>query len=723
MKPELLAPAGSLETFFAALEQGADAIYIGLKDFSARALAPNFSLTEVEAMVDWCHRRGRRLYIALNSLIKEAELPQLAATLAALRELRPDALIIQDLGVYYLARRLAPELPLHASTLLTLHNSAGVAQAAALGFKRVVLARELTLTELAQIRRQTDLELEIFVHGALCYSLSGLCLLSSFLGGRAATRGRCTQPCRRLYRYRDEAGYILSPSDLSALELVPQLAALGINALKIEGRMKSGEYVSRVVQAYRLVLDAAPAQLAEALAAARELVARTYSRRTTTGFFTSAQPSDLVKPSATGNIGQLVGRIDQITPEGGQVVLAVPVAVGDRLRLQDSASGERAAFTLKSLYQDGRRVAAAAPGQTVTLGLPEPAPVDTLIYKVGETTPEGSRSTKKWREQLFQSAPPPKIQLPDGEALLRDLLLPRQSPGRHPKPQPPLIYWRLRTVAEALKAREFELEPMILDLTEENFAAFFQEKPAWRRLKRLIWALPPIIWEKQLPFYRQALVTLLAGGWHRFQVANLGHFFLLQEAWRTARQQRQDSKVAATVARPRAGIKEQAPPPLPPPYLLGDYSLPCLNRAAFAAWRDLGLAVVTLAVEADRDTLARLAAALPPAEVLLYLYAHLPLMISRIPLPPDKPGLRLLSPQGEELRLLARHGLTYVLADRPYQLPPAVPEWRRWGWHRFLIDVRRSGLPVFKLKDLKFRLLRGLKLPPGATFNYYRRLD
>ena len=292
--------------------------------------------------------------MALNALVKEGERRELVETLAALNQIGPDALIIQDLGVYHLARRHFPGLPLHASTLMTMHNSQAVAQAAAMGFKRVVLARELTLTEMAAICRQAQVELEVFVHGALCFCFSGLCLFSSFLGGRAATRGRCTQPCRRLYQYGQESGYVLSPSDLSGLELIPQLEALGITSIKLEGRMKSGEYVARVVQAYRLVLDASPNSRLQALAEARELLARTYSRRTTAGFFLGSRPQELLAPQDTGNIGLFLGKITGIEESRATLRLLEPVSTGDRLRLHDAASGDRQAFTLKELSWQGK---------------------------------------------------------------------------------------------------------------------------------------------------------------------------------------------------------------------------------------------------------------------------------------------------------------------------------------------------------------------------------
>ncbi|HEX9716075.1 MAG TPA: peptidase U32 family protein, partial [Desulfurivibrionaceae bacterium] len=192
-KTELLAPVGSLESFFAALENGADAVYCGLKDFSARAKAKNFTVPEVEKMTVHAHRQHRRLYIALNTLIKEKELPQLVGILADLAGIGIDGLIIQDLGVWRLAKNHFPQLPLHASTQLAVHNAAGVRMLEQMGFTRAVLARELSLTEIGAIRQQSTIELEHFVHGALCFSVSGQCLFSSAVSSMSGNRGRCAQ--------------------------------------------------------------------------------------------------------------------------------------------------------------------------------------------------------------------------------------------------------------------------------------------------------------------------------------------------------------------------------------------------------------------------------------------------------------------------------------------------------------------------------------------------
>ncbi|MDH3393146.1 MAG: U32 family peptidase, partial [Desulfobulbaceae bacterium] len=262
---ELLAPAGGLESFFAAIEAGADAVYCGLNDFSARAKAKNFTLAEVAGLTAYSHQHDRKLYVALNTLVKELELPHLVETLAALEEIGIDGVILQDLGVWRLIRDHFPGLALHASTQMTVHNVAGVKMLERMGFERAVLARELSVQEIGVIRQQTSIELEHFIHGALCFGISGQCLFSSYLNGTSGNRGRCAQPCRRRYLYHEQPGYYFSTNDFCAIEFLPQLIKAGVMSFKIEGRMKSAEYVGKVVEAYRLMLDAPPARRKEVL--------------------------------------------------------------------------------------------------------------------------------------------------------------------------------------------------------------------------------------------------------------------------------------------------------------------------------------------------------------------------------------------------------------------------------------------------------------------------
>ncbi len=270
--PELLAPAGSINVFESAIEAGADAVYIGAPALNARALSRDFTLAEIAAMINFAHRRDVKLYLAANSLMKENEIPQALETLASLEELEPDALIIQDLGVFHLCKKYFPGLRLHASTLLGAHNSLAVRRFAGMGFDRVVLARELTVKEIGAIARSSRAELEVFIHGALCFSYSGLCLFSSYLGGKSGLRGRCVQPCRRRYHWNqrgDRPGYFFSMNDLSGIDQVHMLQKAGVSSLKIEGRLRSAHYVSSVVKAYRMVIDAGPGDR-NSLADARE---------------------------------------------------------------------------------------------------------------------------------------------------------------------------------------------------------------------------------------------------------------------------------------------------------------------------------------------------------------------------------------------------------------------------------------------------------------------
>ncbi len=382
-KPELLAPCGSLEAFFAAMESGADAVYAGLREFSARARAKNFTLGQMARMLAYAHQRGRKIYITLNTLVKEQELPQLVETLAELARLRVDGVIVQDMAVARLVKNYFPSIPLHASTQMTIHNLPGVKLLEEYGFERVVLARELQLADIAAISAQTSAELEIFVHGALCFCVSGQCHFSSLLGGHSGNRGRCAQPCRRLYNHRGKEGYYFSPNDLSALELVPELAAAGVASLKIEGRMKSADYVAKVVGAYRLVLDSEESTRKAALSRAKELLKDSFGRAPTKGFLASANPADIANPWLRGGTGRFTGEIRQARQ--GRLLFETRDAlqVGDRLRLQPKSDQAGQAWTLRELYVNRKAAHSCKGGTVVEVACPFAAQPGDALFKVG----------------------------------------------------------------------------------------------------------------------------------------------------------------------------------------------------------------------------------------------------------------------------------------------------------------------------------------------------
>jgi len=328
----LLAPVGTWETFWAAVEHGADAVYLGLKQFNARALARNFTLEEIAFMKDELHAKGRRLFVAFNSLIKEKELKEAIFALAGLEEIGVDGIILQDLGLWRIARDHFPSLRLHASTLMTIHNSLGVAQAEAMGFKRVVLAREMTMEEITQVARNSNIELEVFIHGAMCFTVSGRCLFSSFFGGMSSTRGKCVQPCRRRYQWGRDKGGFFSMADLCGVDAVAGLKEAGIASLKIEGRLRPAHYVASVVTAYRMVLDGESGD--ESLRReAQELLASALGRRLSSGFFFSDRGAGAVSPSGATNTGEYLGKVISSSEGALLATLIRQVAQGDRLRI------------------------------------------------------------------------------------------------------------------------------------------------------------------------------------------------------------------------------------------------------------------------------------------------------------------------------------------------------------------------------------------------------
>lgn len=256
--PELLAPAGTKEAFIAAVESGADAIYMGGEILNARMNAGNFSLPEMKEAIDFAHKRLVKVYVTVNTLVKDDEMDEALAYCCQLYEMGADALIIQDLGLGYAVKQALPDFPIHLSTQGSVYDLAGVEAAKKLGYERVVIARELSLDEIKNICQGTDVPVEVFCHGAICICYSGQCQMSRAIGGRSGNRGGCAQPCRLAYEMSAASGekkYHLSPADMNFIDHLGELAEAGVSSLKIEGRMKSPEYVAVVTSIYRKYLD------------------------------------------------------------------------------------------------------------------------------------------------------------------------------------------------------------------------------------------------------------------------------------------------------------------------------------------------------------------------------------------------------------------------------------------------------------------------------------
>jgi putative protease len=301
-----LAPAGTPEAAWAGLAYGADAIYAGLPRFSARAEAGNFSAEALDELIGYAHHLGRRVYITFNTLVQQNELNEALETLALIRDLNADGVIVQDMGVVRLMRKNFPQLRLHASTQLAVHNLEGAKQLASLGFKRVVLARELSLKEIAHISRNCGIETETFIHGALCYSYSGLCLFSSHLMGRSGNRGRCAYCCRQFFRGEGKETLAFSMKDFSAAEHLPEILAAGVASLKIEGRMKSPLYVAAVTDFYRKALAGDVADSEQRLSDIQTIFGRP-----STDLYLDVPDTEPIDPVNAGHHGALIGTVKE----------------------------------------------------------------------------------------------------------------------------------------------------------------------------------------------------------------------------------------------------------------------------------------------------------------------------------------------------------------------------------------------------------------------------
>lgn len=407
--PEILAPAGGPEQFLAALYSGADAVYLGLDRFNARARATNFDLQSLAEYLPLAKKYGMKVLIALNILIKELELADILRTLTQLADMDIHALIVQDLGLAAICRTHFPELRVHASTQLAIHNADGVAQAAALGFRRIVLARELTAIEIKRIRSQFDrsqVEIEAFCHGSLCYSYSGLCFFSGAEDARSGNRGECAYTCRKPYRIISEpgAGFLFSMKDLNTIDQLGSLVATGIDALKIEGRKKDAQYVMTSVQAYRNGLDSnfgyptlrsqapafahelyQPGQSKERLAALNEELSLSFRRGETSLFLRGRYHENVIDLKNPTHQGLAAGVIQRVLP-GPKGTTAIEFACEvdlenfDGLRLdardcgtsvtqalQNRYANEVAEFSLRNLNVAGKSVYQAARGEKVTV--------------------------------------------------------------------------------------------------------------------------------------------------------------------------------------------------------------------------------------------------------------------------------------------------------------------------------------------------------------------
>ncbi|MCI8496805.1 MAG: U32 family peptidase [Clostridiales bacterium] len=585
---ELLAPCGSQESLEAALRCGADAVYFGVGSFNARRNAENFSEETLAETVGQCHLRGVQVHLTLNTLVSDAELPRAMEVVRRACEAGVDALIVQDLGLVSAIREAAPDMPLHGSTQMSVHSPAGVKRLAELGLTRAVLARELSRDELREIAAQSPIELEVFVHGALCMSVSGQCLMSAMLGSRSGNRGLCAQPCRLPFAAPDGTAHALSLKDLSLMERLPELTQMGIKSVKIEGRMKRPEYVAAAVTACRQWMDGGRCD--EELS--RQLQAVFSRNGFTSGYYDGERGRGMLgvrrKEDVTGASPAVLSSLRQLYHKERPAV-----AVDCVMTVESGAPA-----TLAVRDQDGNHAFAEGPAPQQAVSRPLDAERCAEQLKKTGGTPYFVREAEV--ELLDENLALPMSAV---NALRRDALSQLSALRMRAKAVP--FEWRQQYTEQ----NKSNIEGQTLEARFSSYSRIPDTLPGISR----VW-LP-------LPLDRDKLASLPAGLDVGVEVPRA--LFGRQEHYRRLLREAK----AAGVTRALAGTLDGVQLALEEGFLVnGGWSLNLFNSQALETVQDMGLQSAIVSAEL---TLSQAEKLISPIPVGLFAYGRLPMMLTR----------------------------------------------------------------------------------------------
>jgi len=655
MKPELLLPAGNAESFNAAMAGGADAVYMGIRKFNARGRAANFTPEQLQSILKITASQDKRVYLTLNTLIKNEELPELIALLSVLTQTDVAAVIIQDWGMYYLIKKYFPTLRIHASTQMQTHNSTGVNFADKMAFERVIMARELTLNELESIRNHALLPLEVFAHGALCYSLSGACLFSSFMGGNSANRGLCTQPCRRLFETGEDKKFLFSLKDHQLINYVPTLMELGISALKIEGRMRSAEYTYTVARAYRMAIDN-PEDLDEA----RALLKRDLGREKTTYFVGNSLQSALGEIPATGIF---LGKITRISAEGFAFNAPFELKEGNRIRIHSPEGEVKEAIKLKDFSNNKRNF--------VKVNKPDSE------AKKGDLVFLAEFRENKFKNKLEEKGEPTPKQLPDGQ--IEKIVKSLQHKKEHNQRQ---IFVRIDQVEWIKKIYIRSVDKVILNFPKRQWKDFMTGNPfIQRNKKKFIIELPKFIPEKDVEHYKDFCHKSKMEGFTHFMISQLSQIDLLP------------SNVTVSV----------------------NENVYSFNDAAIALFKEKGVRHWIYPFENEKKNLK----AQTDRDGIVPVLFHPDLFYSRMPIKLETDNQETFTDDEENIFVrTVRDGMTIITPEKPVALFQDMRELKKEGFHNFLIDFSRVRPSQNKFNTYIKHLHDGEQVQPSGSFNF-----
>ncbi|MEW6719645.1 MAG: U32 family peptidase [Thermodesulfobacteriota bacterium] len=763
--PELLAPAGFPEAYFAAVDAGADAVYLGLGKFNARARAENFQISDLCRILPHAKARGVRIYVAINSLLTEADLPEAISLIHQVAPLSPDAVIAADFGLIRILREYFPEIPVHVSTQAGCASAESAEEFARMGASRVILERHLRIGEVARIAARSPIGVEIFAHGSLCYSWSGKCFFSSYLGGKSGNRGACVQPCRRLYGTGGGEGEaIFSTGDLSLLPRLPEIVPLGVAALKIEGRMRGAEYVYGVVSAYRAALDAIRAgRPAEGVEEGMRILSGVVGREPTSGLTGGAAPGEVATGGGSGNVGDAMGAVERIEDGWAFVPGAAPVDPGDRLRVQFQEDGS------------GRGFSASAPDMRAAEGglfLKIPfsvSPGDLLFRTAAAGRAEFTRRARREMEAIRPDGARFSVAVSPGAVLVRASYgsVSREYPYRvsgpagAPAGSPPKDGDRQLAAAYRgdLPLAEVRLEyrggPCAWGDVKSLFlqAARHFDKEFHLAGKRLrLEILPTLrvsgarpegpgtvifagIRAEQLPLLPKTpgivpvvemTKALLRDPSPLIRHARAGAYFRLPAPLLESEASFLRRTVTEAVGKgltrwvlPDAGhFRFFAPSPLRRQVVLvSDHYLYAFNMAALSALSRMGAARMILPVEAPLSALRDIGKFLYGLGIAV-VYGRVPLMLSRLLPAKGVRGGEVVSPRGERFGVDTDEHGSAVLPAEPFSLSGSLHELRAAGIRDFFADLK--GLSAEELSAVLSALMEDRAIPGASTFNLFR---
>jgi putative protease len=718
MPIELLAPAGSPEALDAAVGEGADAVYLGLKNFNARMRSANFAYSQFEGALRTLRRMGKKIYVTVNTVFEQREADRMYQLLKYLAGLGPDSLIVQDFGVAAMVRECFPSLKLHASTQMNIASARGANALSRYGVSRVVLARELSLEEIRGVRASTNMELEVFVHGALCVSASGICLFSSYLGGKSANRGMCTQACRRRFQHDDEGGYYFSPADLQLLERVPDLAEAGVNAFKIEGRMKSAEYVGAVVSAYRRVIDAAAQggeeRIQESIREGQRILRHDFARSKTVFYFdgpadqglftaktgdSTQSPTavpvparetgaaiDWLNPAQDGGTGIRLGTLLKVKGSGDERRGLVSrddstpqtPAVGDSIRLHraDDSGRQSHKLTFAAECTGGEHAG-------MWISIPEGFESGDGVYLI-QTRSMGKRYAPVIPRALdgFKRRP--------GRDKAPPLTL---APARRgDSPYPGGLYAAVSRIEDLYILQSSRPTRVLLAYTRKTAAYLLGsgKPPLPFKPGEIALVLDPYFPQSMEKILEEEIPALLEKNYRQFVINNPGHCSLFRSA---------------------------APGGRKPALIAGPY-LYIFNRWAEQFVFTLGADSFVSPLENNRQNLEKTVSPGRRSLAFVTVFAWPALFRIRADLGPVYAFKNFSDNRGGQFSLVSGSEGSLVIPEKPFSIIDKIPFLREAGFDRFILDLSGPPLKKADYRDLTRAVKEYAPLPGAVRFNW-----